>query len=126
MDSRQWKAGAAALACGFLAAVTASAGTPDSAAGYLEARTITVRVDDLNQASDAGAQAMYSRLRDATRRVCGAPERDLRQATAVRACRQQTLAEAVASANVPRVTALHESRTGQRQRAAGARVAATR
>jgi UrcA family protein len=127
MDSRQWK-GVVALACAaFVAAGTAAAEAPHGAAAHLDRQTVAVRVDDLNLSSDAGAHAMYSRLREATRRVCGTPERDLRRAAAVRDCRARALADAVTSANVPRLTALHAARTAPRQRyAASTRVAATR
>ncbi len=125
MDGRRWKAGAAALAGALIAVGTASAG-PAHAARNLEQQSVTVRVDDLNQASEAGARTMYSRLRAATRRVCGTPERDLREAASIRTCRERALADAVASAGVPRLTALHEARTGRRQRYAGTQVAAAR
>ncbi len=80
--------------------------------------TVQVRVGDLDGRHDAGAKAMYSRLERAAARVCGPRSRDLELDRIVRECRATALRDAVAAANVPRLSALHAARTGERDVAA--------
>jgi UrcA family protein len=111
MDIGVRRAAAAALACVALSGGGVALADAAVAVGHDGRRTVTVRVDDLDQWSDAGARAVYGRLRVAARQVCGTPEGDLRRRAAVRDCHARAMSDAVSSANLPKLTALHAAQT---------------
>jgi UrcA family protein len=78
--------------------VTANSGVP----------SVVVRYNDLNLASDQGAQALYRRLSGAARRVCPVENaRDLGEFSRSRGCQTEAIARAVQEINNPRLAALH-------------------
>jgi UrcA family protein len=103
---------AALLAGGAVGAWDGVASTPDGRP------TVQVRVGDLDGRHDAGAAAMYSRLKRAADRVCGPRSRELELDRLALECRATALRDAVARANVPKLSALHAARTGERDVAA--------
>jgi UrcA family protein len=99
----------------WVAAVLASAGTlpanADAATFADSARQSVVRYDDLDLNSEAGALALYERVEAAARRVC--PDngvRDLNWLRAMRACREDAVARAVAAIPSAKVAAIHVER----------------
>lgn len=81
-------------------------------------KTVTVRVADLDGNREPGAEVMYARLQRAAVRVCGGNDRNLAVNRLARECRDQALRNAVASANLPKLSALHAAHTGERDIAA--------
>ncbi len=68
--------------------------------------SVTVSYADLNLNTPAGVEALYARLRTASRSVCEVGQRRaLADVMASRSCYRQVLATAVSSANVPTLTA---------------------
>lgn len=95
---------AGALVCGIMAAVATV-----SQAAQDEVVSVEVRYGELDLAKTAGAEVFYRRLKHATRTVCGSL--NPRSASSVRVwndCYQETLETAVAAANRPILTALHQ------------------
>ena len=99
----------------WVVAVLASAGTlpanADATAFADSARQSVVRYDDLDLNSEAGALALYGRVEAAARRVC--PDngvRDLNRLRAMRACREDAVARAVAGIPSAKVAAIHLER----------------
>jgi UrcA family protein len=81
---------------------------PSFAADPTAPREVTVYYDELNMNSERAAQALYSRLRGASRQVCSALDsRELRQRAAFNACYEHALSSAVERVNRTSVTALH-------------------
>lgn len=81
-----------------------------------DAPKVTVRYDDLQLTTAAGAQKLYSELRAASRHVCAAFEgRELSKVAAWKNCYHTALANAVAQVNRQEVTALyqHSTRAGR-------------
>lgn len=72
-------------------------------------RTELVSYADLDTDTTAGARTLYSRLNGAARQVCGAqPDlRNLREARAVRECRERAVNGAVAKIDSEQLRALH-------------------
>jgi len=69
--------------------------------------TRTVRFDDLNLASPAGAKALYGRIRSAAHRVCEVSAgSDPIQGVAVHTCIDKAIDDAVLHVNAPMLTAL--------------------
>jgi UrcA family protein len=100
-------------AVGLLAAGVASAG--DVVTVRDDGRkTLTVRVADLDGTREPGAEAMYARLQRAAVRVCGGNDRNLAVNRLARECREIAIRDAVASANLPKLSALHAAHTGER------------
>lgn len=81
-------------------------------------KTVKVAVADLDGTRGPGAEAMYRRLQIAARRVCGTTGRVLSVNRAVRDCQAIALRDAVASANLPTLSAVYAARSGERRYAA--------
>jgi UrcA family protein len=94
---------AVALLAGALAVSTASAGEP--------IRSETVKFQDLNVSSAAGAEALYNRIHAAAKRVCAQP--DAWQPSVI-ACVRKSEANAISKVNQPLLTAFYRSKTGDR------------
>ncbi len=92
-----------------VAAVASSLATLPALA--TDASSTEVRYGDLDLVSDAGTSALYSRLRHASRRVCGSADlRNLREYSAMQSCRVEALDRAVDDVGSARLSALHEGR----------------
>jgi UrcA family protein len=79
-----------------------------------ELPSATVRYADLNLNTRAGVQALYARLRTASRSVCGVGERRaLVETIAAKTCYREVLANAVTNAKLPTLTALHRTESGR-------------
>ena len=84
------------------------------AAPVSEAPSVKVSYGDLNLASDAGTQALYSRIVSAARDVCFARDvdnRDLGAMAASRSCVNTAIANAVSTIHNERLAALSGART---------------
>jgi UrcA family protein len=96
------------------ASCTALADNSSAASGQ-EDRSITVSYSDLDLSHAAGAETLYSRLRNAANAVCG-PKVDLRKLRE-RRTRQQCVASAldnaVADVAAPELQELHFAETGR-------------
>lgn len=82
-----------------LAAVASTAAIAPTVAQAFEPLTVTsiVRTADLDLASPVGQQELDKRIAQAAREVCGtASDVDLEGKNAVRACREETIAQAAA------------------------------
>ena len=98
-----------------IATVTAFGIACSTALAAAEPPTLTVRYTDLNVESEQGAQALYARLRMASKHVCANFEgRELRQRAAWKECYDEALTKAVADLNVERLTALHHRKAAVR------------
>ncbi len=75
----------------------------------VETRSLVVSHADIDLRSEAGAAIMLQRLERASRRVCdgGPRRRPLAEIRQIRACRTETLENAVNALDAPLVTALH-------------------
>ncbi len=83
-------------------------GSAAVAAPATETRQVTVNYADLNLKSAAGVEALYSRLRTASRQVCGsASGLDVASARDMRACRARALSGAVAKIDNAALNARH-------------------
>jgi UrcA family protein len=70
--------------------------------------SVTVSYSDLNLTTAAGVDALYARLRTASRSVCNVGEgRALVELVASRTCYRQVLETAVSDAKLPTLTARH-------------------
>ena len=74
-------------------------------------RTETVKFQDLNVATPAGAEALYVRIHSAARRVCFEPG-EWGQ-TREYACVKDAEAKAIQKVNLPMLTAYYERKTGR-------------
>ena len=70
----------------------------------------TVKFADLNLGSQAGVEALYSRIHAAARRVC---EQPAGEATATGRCMEKAESQAIAKVNVPLLTAFYDKKTGR-------------
>ena len=98
-----------------------AAGLAGSGIALADERVPTEHVtfSDLNLASDAGVEQLYTRLRKAAVDVCGTPDiRELKAVVAANACAAHGLALAVEQVHSAKLTARHQLGT------ASARVAA--
>ena len=77
-----------------------------------QARSETVKFQDLNTDTPAGVQALYARIHSAATRVCSEFETDALQQIAARACARKAEARAVAQVNLPQLTAYFQMKTG--------------
>jgi UrcA family protein len=87
-------------------------------------REVTVNYADLNLESAAGVEALYTRLRAAARNVCGSADtRSLNSHQDMKACREASLAEAVAKIGNVALAAHHSQQPEARfaQASSGAR-----
>ncbi len=70
--------------------------------------SVTVSYEDLNLTTSAGVDALYARLRSASRSVCNVGQRRaLVDVMESRSCYRQVLETAVGNANLPTLTARH-------------------
>jgi UrcA family protein len=70
--------------------------------------SVAVSYEDLNLNTSAGVDALYARLRAASRSVCDVGQRRaLGDVMASRSCYRQVLETAVGNANLPTLTARH-------------------
>jgi len=77
---------------------------------------IHVRYGDLNVNSSTGAATLLQRIRFAADRVCDFRDtRDLSVLAMVQACTNHAVADAVATVNNPKLTALYEAKMGKIQ-----------
>ena len=76
-------------------------------------RTETVKFQDLNVGSPAGAEALYRRIHSAAKRVCASPPGWPEQVSAA-ICAKDAEARAIAKVNVPLLTAYYRTKTGDR------------
>jgi len=72
-------------------------------------RSETVRFADLNLGTAGGVEALYTRIHAAAWRVC---EQPMGKPAVTRACMRKTESEAIATVNVPMLTALYQKKTG--------------
>jgi UrcA family protein len=87
-----------------LALTTVSFAAPPSD----EAPSVTVRYDDLNLATAAGANTLYHRISSAARAVCRDEyTRDLGILAAIERCRANAIAKAVREVNNPQLALVH-------------------
>ncbi|HEX3405835.1 MAG TPA: UrcA family protein [Caulobacteraceae bacterium] len=99
--------GAAVLAAAIgPGATSAFAASPDDQA------TIRVSVDDLNMTSEAGARVALRRIQHAADEICGGDvtDRSLGEQMQVRQCARAAVERAVASINLPALTAVSGGR----------------
>ena len=76
-------------------------------------RSETVKFYDLNVDTPAGAQALYSRIHAAARRVCEETDPLLRLGATV--CAKKAEARAIETLGLPQLTAYYQEKTGNRQ-----------
>ena len=70
--------------------------------------SVTVSYGDLNLHTSAGVDALYARLRSASRSVCNVGQRRaLGDVMESRSCYRQVLETAIGNANLPTLTARH-------------------
>ena len=82
-----------------------------------EMPSVTVRYADLNLNTPAGVEALYARLRAASRSVCYVGQRRaLIDAMASKSCYRQVLETAVDDAKLPTLTALHRIGSARERR----------
>jgi UrcA family protein len=78
-----------------------------------QVRSETVKFQDLNVGSPAGAEALYTRIHSAAKRVCASPPGWPEQVSAA-ICAKDAEARAIAKVNVPLLTAYYRTKTGDR------------
>src|ERR1700730_12142185 len=99
---RRSLAAAGAVAALAVTGVTFPAPVSDAVA------SVTVRFDDLNLDSPAGADTLYRRISSAARAVCRDENtRDLTMLAAFEHCRAAAVAQAVRAVNNPHLALLH-------------------
>ena len=76
----------------------------------------TVNYADLNLKSQAGVAVLYQRIKKAALEVCQIPvgTHQIRIEQELKACREDAVDRAIAQANLPTLTALHQSKTGRK------------
>lgn len=75
--------------------------------------TRTVRYSDLDLGTQAGAKALYQRIRYAAEQVCGNPDwRQRFESAAVKACIGRAISSSVHSVNDARLTSVYDSDIG--------------
>jgi UrcA family protein len=101
-----FKAGVAAM--GLL--ILGAAGMPLAAAPVI-GPDVTVRFADLNINTEAGAEKLYERIRQAAARVCPLPDlRPLAEHAAATRCRNEVVAQAVNRVSSAQLTAVYAAR----------------
>jgi UrcA family protein len=73
-------------------------------------RTETVKFQDLNVSTSAGARALYSRIHAAAKHVCEQTDPVMR--LAVSACVSKAEVSAIQSLSLPQLTAFYREKTG--------------
>jgi UrcA family protein len=98
---------------GLAAAAALSGAIPARAQTSDAAPSVTVRYNDLNIGSRAGAEVLLRRIETAANSVCGgAPDiRQLSQWAGFQACRTSAVERAVAAAESPMLTAMAHRRS---------------
>jgi UrcA family protein len=86
-----------------------------NAAADEQVRTETVKFQDLNVATHAGVEALYSRIHSASKRVCS--ESDPVMQAAVIACTRNADAKAIEKVNLPLLTAYYRMKNGDHNEA---------
>ena len=93
-------------------AVIAFSAPAIASADDLKGRSEKVVYSDLNVVKENGAEALYRRLQQASKRVCGVQSIQnaggIRMVAEQRDCYQSALNEAVAKIDSPTLTAIHE------------------
>jgi UrcA family protein len=74
-------------------------------------RTETVKFQDLNVGTPAGAEALYSRIHSAAVRVCS-PSGEWLEEVGAAACAKDAEAKAIKKVDVPFLTAFYQMKTG--------------
>jgi UrcA family protein len=88
--------------------VSSFAATASKAESATLLPTVTVSYADLNLKTPVGVEALYARLRAASRSVCNVGRaHGLVEAAAAKSCYREVLETAVGNANVPTLTARH-------------------
>jgi UrcA family protein len=78
-----------------------------------EAKSVSVRSSDLNLSSEAGVQALYSRIRGAARKACqGVQSRSASTQVEHAACMSTAMDSGVMAANNRALSDLHLANTG--------------
>ena len=78
-----------------------------------EAKSVSVKTSDLNLGSDAGVQALYSRIQGAAREACeGLESRSAATQVAHRDCMSSAVEGAVVAASNAALTSLHLATSG--------------
>ena len=104
----------AAVACAALAACSAIGAVGSAHAASADSRTLKVRYSDLNLSTEQGSLALYGRIVAAAHQVCVLDDiRDLRAVAAVKACREQAIAQAVRDVNSPMLASVYAARLRQ-------------
>jgi len=75
-----------------------------------DSRSETVKFADLNLGTQAGVEALYTRIHNAAWRVCRQPAGEQE---ATRACTTKTESAAIGKVNVPLLTAFYQKKTGK-------------
>lgn len=78
-----------------------------------QVRSETVKFQDLNVGTPAGAEALYSRIHSAAKRVCAPPAGWEKFGPIV--CVRKAEADAIAKANLPLLTAYYRMKTGDHE-----------
>jgi len=83
--------------------------------------TRTVRYSDLNLNTQAGAEMLYKRIRNAAEQVCGdVDSRQLQQAAAAKACVDRAIIAGTHAVNHVRLTSTYDAHAGAAQTATSA------
>jgi len=75
-----------------------------------QARTETVKFQDLNVVAPGGVEALYGRIHAAAKRVCSESDKMLQARAA--ACARKAEAQAVEKLDLPQLTAYYQIKTG--------------
>ena len=76
-----------------------------------QVRSETVKFADLNVTTPAGAEALYTRIHAAAKRVCPETEPLLRAAAS--ACARKAVAQAIEKLGLPQLTAYYQMKSGK-------------
>ena len=76
-----------------------------------QVRSETVKFQDLNVGTPAGAEALYSRIHSAAVRVCS-PSGEWLEEVGAAACAKDAEAKAIKKVDVPFLTAFYQMKTG--------------
>jgi UrcA family protein len=116
MGSRIQTVNRAFLAC-FTAMLLACVLVASNARADEQLRSETVKFQDLNVSTPAGAEALYRRIHAAARRVCESPSgwpSAWPEQVGAAACAKDAEARAIAKVNLPLLTAYYRTKTGDR------------
>jgi UrcA family protein len=78
-----------------------------------QVRTETVKFQDLNVDTPAGAQVLFSRIHAAANRVCSESRSDPLSWVAAAACAKRAEAQAIEKLGLPQLTAYYQMKTGK-------------